>query len=127
MRFSLAPPSGSTGCSVAELHVAARRTTTAPGKAAEYARVHARLPEAAADELRAAGVVRWEIWQDGDRLFHRVESTKPYAEVIAELRSHPPADPAWGALIATLLSSEPGADTMLPAVWGMDVDHQWSP
>lgn len=112
---------------MAELHVAARRTTTAPGKAADYARVHARLPEAAADELRAAGVVRWEIWQDGDRLFHRVESTRPYAEVIARLRSHPPADPGWGALIATLLSSEPGADVMLPAVWGMDADEQWSP
>ena len=125
MPCSPAPPNGSTGFVVAELHVAARRTTTAPGRAAEYARVHSRLPVVAADELRAAGVVRWEIWQDGDHLFHRVESTRHYADVIAELRSREPADPDWAALIATLLSSEPGADVMLPVVWGMDSNRQW--
>ena len=111
---------------MAEHHITARRTTTAPGKAAEYARVHARLPEAAAAELREAGVLRWEIWQDGDRLFHRVESTRSYAEVIADLRSHAPADPDWAALISTLLSSEPGADVMLPMVWVMNDREQGS-
>jgi len=107
--------------------VTVRRTTVRAGRADEYARVHARIPEVAAQQLREHGILTWTIWRDGDRLVHVVVSSAPYAEIIASLRAGAPADAVWNALIASLLSDEEGADEVLSPVWGMDALAQWGP
>ncbi len=103
-----------------------RRTTVRAGRADEYARVHSRIPEVAAAQLRQHGIVNWTIWRDGDRLVHVIVSRAPYAEIIASLRSQPAVDAEWNAQIADLLSAEEGADALLTPVWGMDEREQWS-
>lgn len=107
--------------------VTVRRTTVRAGRADEYAGVHSRIPEAAAAQLREHGILTWTIWRDGDRLVHVIVSREPYAQIIASLRSQPPVDPAWNERIGDLLSAEAGADEILPPVWGMDGQKQWSP
>lgn len=107
--------------------VTVRRTTVRPGRADEYARVHARIPEPAAAQLRAHGIITWTIWRDGDRLVHVIVSRAPYAEIIASLRSQPAVDAAWNERIGELLSAEAGADEILAPVWGLDGQQQWSP
>lgn len=94
------------------------------GAAEEYVRIHSRIPEVAADSLIAAGVCSWQIWRDGDRLFHVIETSDSYAETIARLRSWPPPDVAWAALIAALLSSDPADDVVLTPVWRLGAHGQ---
>lgn len=97
----------------------ARRTRILPGRAEDYARFHATIPEPLAHALRGAGVIRWEIWMDGDHtLFHRVETTDGYAAMVAAMDALPP-DPEdhFNEVIATLISSEPADDAMLRPVW----------
>lgn len=104
----------------------ARRTRVRPGMAAEYARVHARLPGAVFDSLREAGILSWRIWCIGDDLFHVIESTPDTEAALAELRARGPIDPEWAALIATLVSDAPGDNEQLSQVWGMDAETQWA-
>ena len=105
--------------------VTVRRTTVRAGRADEYARVHARIPEVAEQQLREHGIVTWTIWRDGDRLVHVIVSSAPYGQIIASLRSGAPVDAAWNARIASLLSDDDGADDILSPVWGMDGQRQW--
>ena len=105
--------------------VTVRRTTVRAGRADEYARVHARIPEAAARQLREHGILTWTIWRDGDRLVHVIVSSAPYGQIVASLRSGAPVDAAWNTRIASLLSDEDGADEILSPVWGMDGQRQW--
>lgn len=97
----------------------ARRTTLRRGAAERYDEVHASIPAAVDAVLRRAGILSWQIWRDGDRLFHLIESTRPYEVASRELDAAPPPDPEWAALIASLLSSEPEGDRLLTHVWTM--------
>jgi L-rhamnose mutarotase len=96
----------------------ALHTRLAPGMEAEYERVHAVIPADLDTALREAGVRTWRIWRDGRDLFHYVE-VADFARMRRVLRDHP-ADIAWQARIATLLSAEAdyaGSGTALPQVW----------
>ncbi len=104
----------------------ARRTRLVPGKAEEYARFHATIPEALAAALRAAGVIRWDIWMDGDdTLFHRVETSDGYEAMVAAMDATPPAgEDTFTPVVSTLLSSEPADDVMLRPIWSMTASGQ---
>jgi len=104
----------------------ARRTRVRPGLAEEYARVHARLPEAVFESLRDAGILSWRIWADGEDLFHFIESTPDTEAALARLRAAGPVDPEWAALIGSLVSDDPGHNVLLTPVWGMDRETQWA-
>ena len=104
----------------------ARRTRVRPGMAAEYARVHSRLPEAVFESLRDAGILSWRIFAAGDELFHVIEATTETEAALARLRETGPVDPEWAALINTLVSDAPGDNQLLEPVWGMDTDGQWA-
>lgn len=104
----------------------ARRTRLLPGKAEEYVRYHAEIPEPMAQLLRTAGVLRWEIWMDGDHtLFHRVETTDGYAAMVKAMDALP-QDPndLHNEIVYTLISSEPADDAMLRPVWVLTADAQ---
>lgn len=104
----------------------ARRTRVRPGKAEEYARVHAQLPEAVFDSLREAGIVSWRIWAVEDDLFHFIEAMPKWLTSRAAEAAKSPVDPEWAALIDTLVSDAPGDNEGLTAIWGMDRLHQWA-
>lgn len=100
----------------------ARRTTLRPGAVEEYCRVHASIPRSVDSALRAAGVVSWRIWGDGVRLFHVVETTGSYEDMVARVSAWAPVDPAWDDVIASLLDDAPGADELLASIWSLDVE-----
>jgi L-rhamnose mutarotase len=106
------------------MHLTARRTTLRPGRELDYERVHATIPEPVARALRRAGVLRWTIWRDGSHLFHTIETRDGYPAMLAALAPMGPLDPAWDALIASLLEPGEGADVVLPAVWSLDGTSQ---
>lgn len=93
------------------------RTRLRPGMAAEYLRVHGRIPRALHDALTECGLVRWRIWADGETLFHLIETREGRERMVARMGSRPPVDPAWDAMISTLVSDEPGSASSLAAVW----------
>jgi L-rhamnose mutarotase len=102
------------------------RTRILPGFEAEYTRIHSRIPDAVATALRTAGVVEWRIWRDGCTLFHTIETTQGRDEMGRRMAALGPIDPAWDALIATMLDDSDNAGALLPLVWGMDLTDQFS-
>jgi len=69
-------------------------------------------------------VIRWQIWLDGDTLFHSIDTTGGYDRMVEAITSLGPIDPAWDERIASLLDSDPGSDTKLSLVWAMDEHGQ---
>ena len=102
------------------------RTTIRPGKAEEYARVHARIPAAIASALLDAGVISWRIWADDHTLFHTIETTHGREAMSAAMAKLGPIDPLWDELIATLIESAPSSQKILPLVWELTRDGQSS-
>ena len=98
----------------------ALHTRLAPGKEAEYEKVHAVIPTELDAALREAGVRSWRIWRSGRDLFHVVE-VEDYRQMRAYLRDHP-ANVPWQARMAKLLEVEDdysGGDMGIPLVWEM--------
>lgn len=93
------------------------RTRLRPGAAAEYRRVHASIPEPLADALASCGLISWRIWIDGETLFHAIETRDGREAMVERMSKLPPVDPAWDALIATLVDPSPEAASALDAVW----------
>jgi L-rhamnose mutarotase len=96
----------------------ALHTRLAPGKEAEYEKVHAVIPAELDAALREAGVHTWRIWRSGRDLFHVVE-VEDYRRMRAYLRDHP-ANIPWQAQMAELLEVEDdysGGDMGIPLVW----------
>jgi L-rhamnose mutarotase len=96
----------------------ALHTRLAPGREAEYERVHAVIPPDLDAALREAGVHSWRIWRDGPDLFHVVE-VDDYRAMRRFLAEHP-ANVPWQARMAHLLEvpdDYSGADTGLHQVW----------
>lgn len=96
----------------------ALHTRLKPGREAEYDRVHATIPADLDAALRAAGVRRWEIWRDGQDLFHLVE-VEDYQRMRHELADHP-ANVPWQARMAELLEIQDdysGEDLGIGKVW----------
>lgn len=93
------------------------RTRLRPGAAAEYRRVHASIPEPLAQALVGCGLVSWRIWIDGETLFHAIETRDGRNAMVKRMSLLPPLDPAWDALIDTLVDPEPGSASALDAVW----------
>ncbi|SBN61131.1 L-rhamnose mutarotase [Curtobacterium sp. 9128] len=94
------------------------RTRLRSGAEAEYDRVHAAVPTALADRLRAAGVSNWSIWRDGQDLVHLIE----VADYRAMRRSlaDDPVNAEWQAVINPLLEADDdysGNDDGVPLVW----------
>jgi L-rhamnose mutarotase len=98
----------------------ALHTRLRAGKEDEYEAVHAVIPPALDEALRAAGVRSWRIWRDGLDLFHLVE-VDDYRRMRAYLRDHP-ANVPWQARMAELLEVEDdysGEDDGLHLVWSL--------
>lgn len=96
----------------------ALHTKLKPGREAEYERVHAVIPVELDAALRAAGVRGWEIWRDGQDLFHLVE-VEDYQAMRHALADHP-ANLPWQARMAELLEVRDdysGADLGIGKVW----------
>jgi len=104
--------------------VSARRTTIREGRGADYARIHARIPDPVADALTACGVVSWHIWRDGLHLFHSIETVDGYSAMTAAIAARGPIAPEWDAVIADLLEAGADADVILPLVWKLDQGQQ---
>lgn len=90
-----------------------------------YTRTHRRIPEPVAAALRAVGVVDWRIWRDGLTLFHVIETTDGQDAMGARMAEFGPIDPAWDALIATMLDASAEAQAAPELVWGMDGGAQF--
>lgn len=98
----------------------ALHTRLAPGREADYDRIHAVVPPALDTALREAGVQHWRIWRSGRDLFHLVECDD-YAAMRAFLRDHP-ANIPWQARMGELLEvtdDYSGDDHGIGLVWAL--------
>lgn len=98
----------------------ALHTRLKEGRELDYERIHARVPDALDERLRAAGVVGWSIWRSGRDLFHLVE-VADYAAMRHALADDP-VNVAWQGRMAELLEVEDdysGDDRGLPQVWSL--------
>lgn len=93
------------------------RTRLRPGAAPEYRRVHASIPAALADALATCGLISWRIWIDGETLFHAIETREGREAMVHRMSQSPTVDPAWDALIDTLVDPSPESASALDAVW----------
>lgn len=96
----------------------ALHTKLKPGREADYDREHAVIPAELDVALRAAGVHSWEIWRDGQDLFHVVE-VEDYQAMRHALADHP-ANIPWQAKMAELLAVQDdysGNDLGIKKVW----------
>lgn len=94
------------------------RTRLRSGAEAEYERVHAAIPGALTDRLRAAGVSNWSIWRDGQDLVHLIEVVD-YRAMRRSLADDP-VNAEWQAVINPLLEADDdysGNDDGIPLVW----------
>jgi L-rhamnose mutarotase len=96
-----------------------RRTTLRAGTENDYERTHATIPVEVASALQASGVVSWRIWRDGRFLFHAVETSSTYDEMIEAITSLGPVNVEWDDLVGSLLESTPGSDVILKQVWSL--------
>lgn len=106
------------------MEITVRRTTLKRGAEEAYERLHARLPDAVADALLAAGVESWQIWRDGSRLLHIIVTRAGLPSVLAQMRSRGPIDPDWDAAVAELLDDAPDAEAELAPVWLLEAAGQ---
>ncbi len=97
------------------------RTRLRAGAAEEYRRIHASIPDPLATALSECGLISWRIWIDGETLFHTIETVEGREALVQQMSQRPPVDPAWDALIDTLVDPSPGAATALDAVWEFTV------
>nr|WP_217508571.1 L-rhamnose mutarotase [Curtobacterium pusillum] len=91
------------------------------GSEAEYERVHASIPPALAERLRAAGVTNWSIWRDGQDLFHLIE-VDDYRAMRRSLADDP-VNVAWQEIVNPLLEADDdysGDDEGIPLVWTLE-------
>lgn len=96
----------------------ALHTKLKPGREADYERAHAVIPAELDAALRESGVHSWEIWRDGQDLFHVVE-VEDYQAMRRALADHP-ANIPWQAKMSELLAIEDdysGNDLGLTKVW----------
>jgi L-rhamnose mutarotase len=93
------------------------RTRLRPGAAEEYRRVHAAIPGPLAHALAGCGLLSWRIWIDGETLFHAIETRDGRDAMVERMSKLPPVDPAWDALIDTLVDPSPESASALDAVW----------
>ena len=96
------------------------RTRVRVGQAAEYSRIHARLPEAIGQALRECGLIDWRIWIDGETLFHAIETRDGREAMSQRMASRTPIDPGWSALIDSLVDDAPDSRTPLSLVWRLE-------
>lgn len=100
--------------------VEGHRTRLRSGAAPRYRELHSEIPRPLADALIACGLVSWRIWIDGETLFHAIETRDGKHAMVAAMAARDPVDPAWDALIATLVDDAPAATSDLELVWQLD-------
>ena len=100
------------------------RTRLTPGQLERYTETHSRIPERIAEALRGAGVIAWNIWADGETLFHTILTTHGRDAMGEAMAALGPLDPEWDALIATMVDDSPAASAVLPLVWHLDGSTQ---
>ncbi|MFK4805109.1 L-rhamnose mutarotase [Microbacterium sp. ZW CA_36] len=93
------------------------RTRLRSGASEHYRRVHSQIPAPLHAALTACGMVNWRIWIDGETLFHLIETRDGRERMIERMRARPAVDPAWDALISTLIDDSPNSSVVLPLVW----------
>jgi L-rhamnose mutarotase len=96
----------------------ALHTVLKAGREADYDAVHAEIPAAVAEKLRASGVRDWRIWRDGRHVFHLVD-VEDYAVMRAALRDDPD-NLAWQATVGPFFDqadSYAGDDSGLRRLW----------
>lgn len=106
------------------MHLIGYRTRLRPGQLARYTAAHARIPEPIARALRAAGVTEWNIWSDGETLFHTIRTTDGLDAMSEAMASLGPIDRHWDELIATMVDDAAESAAVLPLVWHLDGDEQ---
>jgi L-rhamnose mutarotase len=107
------------------VEVTARRARLRPGAGPSYGEVHSRIPVAIEDGLRACGVIRWQIWREGDVLFHLVETVDGFDAMLDRMRVLGPTDPEWDQLIDSLVDSAEDSFATLEHVWTMTPEGQF--
>lgn len=108
------------------MELSVQRTTLRPGAVDDYRVAHRRIPEVVESALRDAGVQRWSIWRDGERLVHVVESADGFAAVARRVAALGPLDPDWDSLIASLVDDAPESTVGLEPIWSLDGRGQTS-
>jgi L-rhamnose mutarotase len=102
------------------METVALHTRLAPGREADYERIHAVIPPELDTALRAAGVHNWRIWRSGRELFHLVEC-EDYTRMRAFLQKHP-ANIPWQERMGELLEvtdDYSGDDRGIGLVWAL--------
>jgi L-rhamnose mutarotase len=96
----------------------ALHTVLTAGAEDRYDELHAVVPAELATALREHGVQDWQIWRDGQDVFHLVD-VEDYAAMRDGLRDHP-VNVAWQAAVGPLFDradSYAGDDSGLRPVW----------
>jgi L-rhamnose mutarotase len=97
------------------------RTRLRAGQEAAYEQLHATIPPALVDRLRAAGVTNWSIWRDGQDLIHLIEVDDHGA--MRRSLADDPVNVAWQEVVNPLLEADDdysGDDDGIPLVWTLD-------
>ena len=90
------------------------------GREADYDAVHRSIPAALATALIENGVSDWQIWRDGQHVFHLVD-VRDYHAMRAGLRDLP-VNVAWQEQVAPLFEvadDYTGDDDGLPFIWSL--------
>nr|WP_240642220.1 L-rhamnose mutarotase [Microbacterium sulfonylureivorans] len=102
-----------------------QRARLRPGAGPRYSQVHSRIPAEIEAALRASGVMRWQIWRDGDSLFHLIETIDGFDTTLERMRLLGPIDPEWDELIDSLVDSADESFATLDPVWAMTPEGQF--
>jgi L-rhamnose mutarotase len=86
-----------------------------PRREADYARVHARVPDELLSALKESGIRDWRIWRSGRHLFHLVECD----DFDAALRAlaDDPRNQRWQAFIGDYVDHFEEPANGIPLVW----------
>ncbi|WP_183407232.1 L-rhamnose mutarotase [Nocardioides marmorisolisilvae] len=107
------------------VEVTVQRARLRPGAGARYSEVHSRIPARIEAALRSCGVIRWQIWRDGDdSLFHLIETADGFDVMLERMRLLGPIDPEWDQLIDALVDSADDSFATLEHVWTMTPEGQ---
>ncbi len=96
------------------------RTRLRAGSESAYDALHATVPAALAERLRAAGVHDWTIWRDGQDLVHLIE-VDDYRAMRRSLADDP-VNADWQETVNPLLETDDdysGSDDGIPRVWSL--------